>query len=167
MRQQNLCDKLFERLEVQWLPKMITFIINVSASDLSEDLKQVLEQELMKVTTIKVEALLNAVFNQDQDEWMAQLHIDRANETQIMFYSQVAEQIGFMVSLENPNPEDIDSVAQQILKNEELKHELGKLVAELTIQVREEVGKPSIANNTEDYNETNSFEMEENQNVTR
>ena len=54
---------------------MIDFIINYSASDLKPDVKDVLEQELMQTMTHKVINLLEAIFNQDEAEWMSQIHV--------------------------------------------------------------------------------------------
>ena len=119
-REQDLKVRIVERIENKWLPKMIDFIINYSASDLKPDVKDVLEQELMQTMTHKVINLLEAVFNGDEAEWMEQIHVRQAHPGQQDFFASIVEQVQSMQKEPQVAEEQVDSVAQLILKTEEL-----------------------------------------------
>ena len=91
-----------------------------------------LKSEIKEALFSKIGDMLDALFNEDIDEWLRLLMIEEPTEDQIEYFEGIRNQISKTSKLRSKMTLDnIDDIAKMILQTTELKQELAKLVATL------------------------------------
>ena len=87
-----------------------------SYSDLEGEVLELIQEEIRGVLAAKIESLVTALFENDIEQWLKLLLIDRPTEEQLLYVDKIDGLIRHGVDKDEINIDDVDEIAKTILQ---------------------------------------------------
>lgn len=86
-----------------------------SYSELEGEVLDLIQEEIRSVLAAKIESLVTALFENDIEQWLKLLLIDRPTEEQLLYVDKIDGLIRQGVDKDEININDVDEIAKTIL----------------------------------------------------
>ena len=86
-----------------------------SYSELEGEILDLIQEEIRSVLAAKIESLVTALFENDIEQWLKLLLIDRPTEEQLLYVDKIDGLIRQGVDKDEININDVDEIAKTIL----------------------------------------------------
>ena len=123
----------------QLISYMLKTVVERYETEIEPEMMEMLQEEIKNALFSKISDILDALFNDNLEEWLGLLMIEQPNDSQLQYYERCRKQIlqtdklGDKITLDH-----IDDIAKMILQTTELKQELAKLINTLVSNVQGE-----------------------------
>lgn len=133
----NISNHINDNRISQLISFMLESVLANYDDTIQTEILNMLKEEIKDALFTKITDMLKALHENNVDEWLRLLMIEDPTQQQVDYFDEVRDlivktsKLGDKITLDN-----IDDIAKKILQTKELKLELGKLVATLIEQVK-------------------------------